>query len=455
MKERAKTIEKYDMFMSEEEKVQQEQVKLQVEGLATISKKIVESVVDIDKSDLQILVDAYYQTQRFRIALQNQNRAIDQGKDEDTNKFMARQWILKNVANQELQIKRMIDIYTKNNDVCRWARSTVGIGPIFSAGLYANLEIEGKTKVTQFWSYCGLNDNNSPWLGKDAGKNLLKDVYSVIEDKYNNIILSTNFFNNHDEKTVKKVSKILNNHWKNNCNGSTEEFDSSVPSIIYNDLVPILGSSIADLSMEDENILGMLKYIADPNMITDEVIIMVASTANRNLNAVTRGCVDAKETKKKGYICRTKAGMEAFLAKPPYNLELKKMCYLIGESFCKISGRPDSLYGRLYKERKLYEESNNENLLYKDQAIKKLETAKISKDTDAYKYYSAGKLPPAHINQRAKRYATKMFISHFFECYYQWYYGEKAPLPYVIMHKGHVQYIHPENPYEYFIGELK
>ena len=59
----------------------------------------------------------------------------------------------------------------------------------------------------------------------------------------------------------------------------------------------------------------------------------------------------------------------------------------------------------------------------------KLEKYKIGKTTDAYKAYSVGKLPPAHIHARAKRYAVKMFISHLHEIWYEVELGKPAPVP--------------------------
>ena len=59
-------------------------------------------------------------------------------------------------------------------------------------------------------------------------------------------------------------------------------------------------------------------------------------------------------------------------------------------------------------------------------------TKKIGKDTDAIKSYRVGKLPPAHIHARAKRYAVKLFLAHFHETGYRLHYGTEPPAPYPI-----------------------
>jgi hypothetical protein len=123
--------------------------------------------------------------------------------------------------------------------------------------------------------------------------------------------------------------------------------------------------------------------------------------------------------------------------KRPFNARLKVLCFKIGESFVKVSGNDKDIYGKIYLQRKEIERQRNEAGQFADQAKVKLETFKIGKDTDAYKAYSSGKLPPAHIHARARRYAVKMFLSHFWEEWYMRYYGKEPPLPYPIAFLGH------------------
>lgn len=121
----------------------------------------------------------------------------------------------------------------------------------------------------------------------------------------------------------------------------------------------------------------------------------------------------------------------------PWNAKLKTLCWKIGQSFVKVSNNPKDIYGKIYISRKEYELQNNEAGMYADQAKKKLETTNIGKNTEAYKWYSQGKLPPAHIQQRAERYAVKIFLSHLHELWYENHYGEKPPKPFAIAILGH------------------
>jgi Transposase IS116/IS110/IS902 family len=122
--------------------------------------------------------------------------------------------------------------------------------------------------------------------------------------------------------------------------------------------------------------------------------------------------------------------------KRPWNAGLKTLCWHIGESFVKQQSRPSDYYGKLLLERKEYEIARNDRGELADQAVEILRTKNIGKQTDAYKHYSVGKLPPAQIHARAKRWATKLFLSHWHEVAFRFRYGTLPPKPYVLTHVG-------------------
>lgn len=127
------------------------------------------------------------------------------------------------------------------------------------------------------------------------------------------------------------------------------------------------------------------------------------------------------------------------LKRRPWNASLKTLCWKVGQSFMKFSGRDDCYYGKIYRERKAYEIARNERGDNKELAASLL--AKFNKSTDAYGYLNSGVLPPAQIDARARRYAVKLFLSHLHGAWYEAHYGTKPPLPYPIAHLGHVHVI--------------
>ncbi len=131
--------------------------------------------------------------------------------------------------------------------------------------------------------------------------------------------------------------------------------------------------------------------------------------------------------------------------KRPWNAALKCLCWKLGESFVKVCNREGDVYGHFYLIRKARENALNDAGQFAEQARLKLETFRIGKSTDAYKHYSTGKLPPAHIHARAKRWAVKLFLAHYHEVAWRLATGTPPPKPYVIEHLGHVDLVTAPN----------
>jgi hypothetical protein len=123
--------------------------------------------------------------------------------------------------------------------------------------------------------------------------------------------------------------------------------------------------------------------------------------------------------------------------KRPWNASLKTLCWKIGESFVKFSGHEDDVYGKLYLERKAKEIARNDAGALAEQAAAKLAAFKIGKATEAFGHYSSGRLPPAHIHARAKRWTVKLFLAHYHAVAYRYRFGEHAPKPYVLSQLQH------------------
>lgn len=128
--------------------------------------------------------------------------------------------------------------------------------------------------------------------------------------------------------------------------------------------------------------------------------------------------------------------------KRPWNAGLKVLAWKAGESFVKTCNNENSFYGPIYAQRKKLEIERNEAGLFADQAAAMLEKKNFKKETEAYKSYSVGKLPPAHIHSRARRYAVKLFLSHYLEVA-QRLNGIEPTTPYIIAIGGHADYIPP------------
>ena len=126
--------------------------------------------------------------------------------------------------------------------------------------------------------------------------------------------------------------------------------------------------------------------------------------------------------------------------KRPWNARLKVICWHLGESFVKTKGNAKSFYGPLYDQRRAYEEARNdrgENAVAAEAGL-----TRVGKTTTAHKAYAAGKLPAGQLHARAKRWAVKLFLSHYHEVGYELETGEKPPKPWSL-ENGHVHKIEP------------
>ena len=368
----------------------------------------------VAKEELRMIIDTVYQAQHNRISAENQLRAVIQ--EADTGevaklaegktvkeidklglamyKYPTLAYIIENRRAEENNLVKLTKNYVETLAVGRWCMANTGVGPLLAGLLLAYFDIEKAKYPTQFWSYAGFNNNNDPWLKGDPLEYVMTEI------------------------------------------------------------------------------------VAD-NKIDNDLIAKISAYTGRRADKILKGAKD-KDTGK-----ITKTSLRKYLAKPNYNLTLKCACWKLGESFLKCKNKPQSLYGRLLNERYLTEQTKNEELAYIQEALKslgyifkknngltkaqelellaeckrKIESKKfkprIGTTTKAFTYYIEGKLPPAHIIERCKRWAVKLFLSHLHTAMYLDRYGEMPPEHYVFAIAEHRDKIDPEVPYEDFISLKK
>ena len=141
----------------------------------------------------------------------------------------------------------------------------------------------------------------------------------------------------------------------------------------------------------------------------------------------------------------TKRGLIATISKRPWNSSLKVICWKLGESFVKVSGKDADIYGKLYKIRRKYEEDRNNAGENAEAAARYLSEKNYGKDTEAYKAYIEGKLPQSQIYARSKRYAVKIFLSHLHHAWYLYEFEQEPPKPFAIAHLGHAHFLEVPN----------
>jgi hypothetical protein len=333
------------------------------ESVKRLTRDLVKSAETLSKNQARYLVKLYYQQQHNRITSGSQIR--DAKKSEEPHTLMA--WFNHEAGVLEGQVLRALSRWTSAHFMGRWAKSIVGIGPVISAGLLANIELEEKLMVK-------------------------------------------------DEATGMEVEKTI-----------IRSTASSIWAYAGIAQVPVGVCDTCEGS-------GYMLYLGEDRP------------------HVPRTVYDDRETGKDpcpqcfGAGKLTEAPRWEKNQKRPWNAELKVLvAFKMGESFVKVQNNKADFYGQVYVARKALEQKRNANKMFARQAAYILSTKKFNKETDAYKAYSQGYLPPGHIHARARRFAAKLFISHYHFMMYRNQFGKEPPAPYPIEHLGHANWIVPPN----------
>lgn len=293
-------------------------------------------------------------------------------------------WLEQQNRSLENQIKCALEKYAKSKPIGEWMLSICGIGPVITAGLLAHIDIKKCPSACNIFSYAGYN----PYQG----------YYEV------------NYMNTGDlPKIFPRTSFYMRKNENNTFSGWFVNVNNEI--------------ELKQISAEE---IDHVKLPEPGTTITDQKLIdLIISIFGRLIPK------------------RWEKG-----SKRPFNATLKTLFWKIGESFIKHSSKPSDCYGKYYHMRKEQEIAYNAMGRFADISKKKLVDNKIGKTTDAYKSYIEGKLPPAHIHARARRYAVKLFISHMHAVWFQYEFGVAPARPFVLTLSGHEHMIEiPNNPF--------
>ena len=419
--------------------------------LAKFKKSMINA--NLDQKTLRFLVDTFYQIQDLRIARANQLRAISQNKDGDG--FDASLFIMSSIESIEASIKKIIDVYTDKNPVCYWAKQTTGVGPLISASFYSMLDITKATSAGGFLSYCGLNDNNTPWLGAEKAKEITTKVNDDYKEYLSVVLKDINHCLKSDKQKKDmraKITDLIDTKYDQLNKGQDNEQPVLVTEYDLSELLSIDVFASLRSKHDMSELLEGLAVWYNPKFAVSGMIdrLAIQDKVNRKPSSIRTGGTN-HSTKKFVDV----DAIIKFLSKPPYSRRLKNCAYKLGESFVFNHTRgKHNVYGRLYMDRKAYEMAKNENLEYKDQAERILSEKNFSSDTKSKEFYKKGMLPPGHIEMRARRFVEKIFISHFYEMWHLVEYGKPAPIPYILAYPDpnrkddaetqHIDYIPPQ-----------
>lgn len=188
---------------------------------------------------------------------------------------------------------------------------------------------------------------------------------------------------------------------------------------------------------------------------------------NRNPEVLHRMATSDKDGNE---IKMTAKSLAAAISRRPWNAELKKLCYKVGDCLIKFHNNEKCYYGHLYKERLMYEwdinltggygelarssdyDKSTEAWAWVNGCYKATDIRKFVENNESLAAVNVKKfkgepgsgdrmLPPAHLLARARRFAVKIFLSHLHEVWYEHEFKRRVPNPFAIQHMGHAHRI--------------
>jgi hypothetical protein len=352
-----------------------------------LNRDIVTASVTLSETEARFLVDAYYSMQKNRLRHEGQIRSMADEPHEILSFFASQAETLEN------QIKRALDRYSAAHPVGEWLRGVRGIGPVIAAGLLAHIDIRKAHTVGHIWRFAGL-DPSVTWRSAEFVRGFVKAARAESSDDWQALIKICREVKRRPLDVLHQAKQI-----------------ESIPD--PDDIRKYLaGKNAAAIRAE---------YHPD-NMLQEALSDETLPESYREL------C---------GEIKFDWQAINRTLSRRPWNAQLKVLCWKAGDSFVTFSNDESCYYGQIYKSQKALYNQRNESGNHAERAASILEAKRFGKDTEAYKHYTAGRLPPAQIHAMARRYAVKLFLSHLHAEMYRRVLDKEPPLPYPIAHLGH------------------
>jgi len=241
--------------------------------------------------------------------------------------------------------------------------------------------------------------------------------------------------------TTKQVQTLVLVHSK--INDLKEEIDTIISS---NKDFPILDSVNHSLDLAERSISRPMASYADQKIVGKWAINQMGIGPVFAAGLLSH--IDVQKSRTVGDLWRY-AGLDPSdkTSKTNINSDLKSLCWKIGTNFAKYSSKSDCFYGHLYLQDRTRRLDNNENGLYSAKASSILQNLDSRYESDRH-ILSQGKLSVNQIEAQARRFAVKIFLSHYYAVAYHEIFDSPADRPTTISINGTKQEIQiPDYPF--------
>lgn len=123
--------------------------------LDKLTKDLISASRNLSQREARFLVATYYRMQEDRIRAAAMVKSMSK-LGEPCSVLV---WLAEQRETLELEVKKSLGHYAKNDPVGKWALSITGIGPVIASGLLAYIDIERAPTAGHIWSYAGIIPN--------------------------------------------------------------------------------------------------------------------------------------------------------------------------------------------------------------------------------------------------------------------------------------------------------
>lgn len=404
-------------------------------GVKTMMKQVKVDPFSISIEDLRVYCDALMNAKKERVRASNAIFAVLNRQDSEIKSDALYNVLLISLRTKEwveAGYEKVVKAAAPHFPVCQYLVQIPGVGEALASNLYARVQLkDGTNSASSIWSYCGLNDNITPYLGQKGARECVNQAKKVVSDDYRKHyghILQDKLCFVKLGKAPAEVRRMIGGEAFQKYQGMTNSEKEEI-KIVFASLSP----------KEVNDVIDACVCLYDKQHPSNKEISQIGFFSGRHQNKVRS--FTKKDSDELTYNSIIKG-----LSKPPYNVKAKTIAYQIIECIIR---KGTSEYATLYRKRKEYEVKNNEAGLYAEEAARQLRKKNFESE-NAKKCLLQGKLTPAHIDRRARRYVVKIFLSHYFEILWIEKYGMLPKLAPVFSDGNHYHYIMPEFDYEVF-----
>lgn len=130
----------------------------ELQKIERLSKELLSATKVTTREEARYFVDNYYRVQKQRIQIENQIESLKNAGKE----VSLLDWFAILFRSAEGQVKKLLDAYSEEHHMGRWAKGVRGIGPVIASGLLAHIDIEKAQTAGAIWRFAGL-DPTSVW----------------------------------------------------------------------------------------------------------------------------------------------------------------------------------------------------------------------------------------------------------------------------------------------------